>query len=88
LVSGATIKDKQIKDIEWFLPDGTEMQDEHWDHNYARSLAIFLNGEGIRSRGKKGEKIKDDSFYIMFILQIFLLIINYHRKIMAPTGNL
>lgn len=63
---GQPIKDNKLKDIEWFLPDGTEMQDEHWDHNYARSLAIFLNGEGIRSRGKKGEKIKDDSFYIMF----------------------
>lgn len=63
---GQPIKGNGLKDIEWFLPEGTEMQDEHWDHNYARSLAVFLNGDGIRSLGKKGEKINDDSFYIMF----------------------
>lgn len=59
-------KGKGLKDIAWFLPEGTEMQDEHWDHDFARSLAVFLNGDGIRSQGKKGEKIMDDSFYILF----------------------
>lgn len=63
---GQAINGNGLKDIEWFLPEGTEMQDKHWDHDYARSLAVFLNGEGIRSEGKKGEEIKDDSFYIMF----------------------
>jgi isoamylase len=63
---GQPIKGNGLKDIAWFLPEGTEMEDEHWDHDYALSLAVFLNGEGIRSQGKKGEKIIDDSFYIMF----------------------
>ncbi len=63
---GQPIKGKGLKDIAWFLPEGTEMKDEHWAHEYARSLAVFLNGDGIRSPGRKGEKIKDDSFYIMF----------------------
>lgn len=63
---GQLIKGNGLKDIEWFLPEGTEMQDEHWNNDYARSLAVFLNGDGIRSQGKKGEKIIDDSFYIMF----------------------
>ncbi|MFN2396706.1 MAG: glycogen debranching protein GlgX [Bacteroidales bacterium] len=63
---GQPIKGNELKDIAWFLPEGTEMQNEHWDHDYARSLAVFLNGDGIRSLGKKGEKINDDSFYIMF----------------------
>lgn len=56
----------ELNDIAWFLPEGTEMKDEHWNNDYARSLAVFLNGDGIRSQGKKGEKIIDDSFYIMF----------------------
>jgi isoamylase len=63
---GQPIKGGGLKDIGWFLPDGTEMEDEHWDQDYARSLAIFLNGEGIRSLGPRGEKITDDNFYIMF----------------------
>lgn len=63
---GQPIKGNGLKDIAWFLPEGTEMKDEHWNHDYASSLAVFLNGDGIRSPGQKGEKIKDDSFYIMF----------------------
>lgn len=63
---GQPIKGGGLKDIGWFLPDGTEMQDEHWDQDYARSLAIFLNGNGIRSLGPHGERIIDDNFYIMF----------------------
>ncbi len=63
---GQPIKGGGLKDIGWFLPDGTEMEDEHWDQDYARSLAIFLNGEGIRSLGPRGEKITDDNFYVMF----------------------
>jgi isoamylase len=55
-----------LKDIEWFLPEGIEMEDEHWDNDNALSLAIFLNGHGIHSYGKKGEKPIDDSFYLMF----------------------
>jgi isoamylase len=63
---GKAVKLNGLKDIEWFLPEGFEMQEEHWNHDNALSLAIFLNGHGIHSRGKKGEETKDDSFYIMF----------------------
>ena len=27
---------------------------------------MYLNGEGITSRGPRGERIRDDSFYIIF----------------------
>lgn len=63
---GQPIKGSGLKDIVWFLPEGKEMQEEHWNQDYASSLAVFLNGEGIRSMGKRGEEIIDDSFYIMF----------------------
>ncbi|RQP17852.1 MAG: glycogen debranching enzyme GlgX, partial [Parapedobacter sp.] len=42
------------------------MPDESWDHGFARSLAIFLSGEGIHSIGEKGEQIVDDNFYLIF----------------------
>lgn len=63
---GQPIKGAGIEDIAWFLPDGSEMNDEHWNHDFAKSLAVFLNGHGIRSSGPKGEQIKDDNFYVIF----------------------
>lgn len=55
-----------IEDIAWFLPNGSEMTEKHWNNSYAKSLGVFLNGRGIRSLGPTGEQIIDDSFYIMF----------------------
>lgn len=63
---GQPIKGIGVEDIAWFLPDGTEMEDHNWNEDFARSLGIFLHGNGIRSKGPKGEKIMDDSFYIIF----------------------
>ncbi|MFO8000082.1 MAG: glycogen debranching protein GlgX [Marinilabilia sp.] len=60
------IKGEDVTDIEWFSPDGTEMSREHWESVCAKSLGVFLSGQGIRSVSKKGEPVKDDSFYLMF----------------------
>ncbi|WP_090973628.1 glycogen debranching protein GlgX [Parapedobacter composti] len=64
--TGQPIKGVGVEDIAWFLPDGREMPDENWDHDFARSLAVFLNGHGIRSVDEKGQRIVDDSFYLIF----------------------
>jgi len=63
---GQPIKGMGVEDIGWFLPDGSEMTEEHWNQDFAKSMAVFLNGQGIRSVGPKGEQIIDDSFYIIF----------------------
>jgi glycogen operon protein len=63
---GMPVKGIGLEDIAWFLPEGTEMDDEHWQHDFARSLAVYLNGKGIRSLNEQGEKIIDDDFYVMF----------------------
>ena len=63
---GRPIKGDGVEDIAWFLPEGTEMEEEHWEESYAKSLAVFLYGKGIRSKGLRGEQIVDDSFYLMF----------------------
>lgn len=62
---GQPIKGKGLEDIAWFLPEGTEMSENHWNKDYAKSLGVFLNGKGIHSKGPKGEMIIDDSFYVM-----------------------
>lgn len=63
---GQPIKGLGVEDISWFLPNGSEMQDENWKHDYAKSLAVFLSGRGIRTVGPKGEHVMDDNFYILF----------------------
>jgi glycogen operon protein len=42
------------------------MSEEHWSHDFAKSLAVYLNGKGLHARGPKGEQIVDDSFYVIF----------------------
>lgn len=63
---GLPVLHSGLQDIAWFLPDGTEMTEENWMHDFAKSLGVFLNGNGIRSLGPKGEHILDDSFYVIF----------------------
>ncbi|GAA4298731.1 glycogen debranching protein GlgX [Nibribacter koreensis] len=63
---GQQIKGLGLEDIAWFLPNGTDMGDEHWDEEHAKSLAIYLNGRGVHTRGPKGEIVIDDSFYVIF----------------------
>jgi glycogen operon protein len=63
---GLPIKGSGVEDIAWFLPEGTEMTRRNWSHDFAKSLAVFLNGKGLRSRGPSGEQIVDDSFYVIF----------------------
>lgn len=63
---GQPIKGVGVEDIAWFLPDGSEMSDEHWSHDFAKSMAIFLSGRGLHASGPRGEQIVDDNFYIIF----------------------
>jgi len=64
--SGKLIKGIGLEDISWFLPNGDEMSDENWNHDFAKSLAVFLNGRGIPTLGENGEQIVDDNFYVIF----------------------
>lgn len=63
---GEPVLHSGLEDIAWFLPEGTEMTEENWRHDFAKSLGVFLNGQGIRSKGPKGERIIDESFYVIF----------------------
>jgi len=56
----------RLPDIGWYAPDGSEMTDEDWDAGYAKSMAVYLNGQGIPDRDERGQRIVDDSFYLCF----------------------
>lgn len=62
---GRPIHGSKVDDIEWFTPDGAVMSDEHWDAGFAKSIGIFLNGDGIASLDDRGNRMRDDSFYLL-----------------------
>ncbi|HKP07567.1 MAG TPA: glycogen debranching protein GlgX [Microbacterium sp.] len=55
-----------IPDIAWARPDGSQMQPEDWDSGFGRAVAVFLNGDGIRERDRRGDPISDDHFIVLF----------------------
>jgi glycogen operon protein len=55
-----------LEDIGWFTPSGEAMSDDDWDEGYARSVAVFFNGEGIRELDPRGGRVVDDSFFLLF----------------------
>jgi isoamylase len=63
---GRVVKGSTIEDIGWFTPAGEWMSEDDWDSGFAKSVAVFLNGEGIREPDSRGERIVDDSFFLLF----------------------
>jgi isoamylase len=63
---GRLIKEINVKDIDWFLPDGREMTEENWKSGFAKSLSVYLNGSFLDMRSAKGEEVNDDNFFIIF----------------------
>ncbi|MCS5729790.1 glycogen debranching protein GlgX [Herbiconiux moechotypicola] len=55
-----------LPDIVWLNSDASEMQPEEWDSPLSRAVGVFLNGEGIRARGARGEVLTDVHFLLYF----------------------
>ncbi|QXG76495.1 glycogen debranching protein GlgX [Modestobacter sp. L9-4] len=55
-----------VQDIAWLTPAGELMSDEDWDAGYAKSMAMYLNGHGIRETDERGEDLVDDCFVLAF----------------------
>jgi isoamylase len=62
---GRPIGGDGVKDLAWFTPEGVEMNDADWASTTARTLGMYLSGDGIRSRGPRGERITDSSFLLL-----------------------
>jgi len=59
-------RDDALGDIAWFTPTATSMTEQDWSVGFAKSLAVFLNGSAITEPGPRGERVDDDSFYLLF----------------------
>jgi isoamylase len=68
--------DGGLQDIAWLTPAGHQMTDSDWHTGYARSLAVFLNGDAITEPGPRGETVRDQNFLLLF---------NAHREPMSFT---
>ncbi|TJY71471.1 glycogen debranching protein GlgX [Arthrobacter sp. CAU 1506] len=55
-----------LSDVVWLTPEGTLMEPEDWGEALGRCIGIFLNGQGIRGRDDRGQRITDEHFLIYF----------------------
>ncbi len=63
---GHVVRGTHLKDIAWFLPDGTEMSEKNWKDFFAKTLAVFINGKGLRMSDPEGRPMNDDHFFVVF----------------------
>ncbi len=63
---GRAIHGEKQEDIAWFNPSGEKMKEEHWGEEHAKSIGLYLNGQGIVSPDLRGERVVDDTFYLAF----------------------
>jgi glycogen operon protein len=63
---GRAIHGPETSDIGWYKPDGQPMSDQDWQSGFVKSLGVYLNGKAIPSLGARGERVMDDSFYLLF----------------------
>src|ERR1700726_5246055 len=68
---GRKIRGSEIKDIMWFNPGGSEMEDEEWNTAFMRTLGVMLSGDTIDVRDFYGRPIQDDTF---------LMLLNAHHE--------
>ncbi len=62
---GHPLDDGDVKDLAWFTASGVEMTAADWSAPAARTIGMFLSGKSIRNRGPRGERVTDDSFFIL-----------------------
>ena len=62
---GRQIRGSRIKDLTWFSPDGSEMTDDEWQAPGVKTLGVQYAGDAIEERGRRGERLVDDTLLII-----------------------
>ncbi len=63
---GRAIHGTGVGDIAWFRPDGTEMEEHDWQASFAKTLGVFLNGDGLREPDPRGLPMRSGTFFLVF----------------------
>jgi glycogen operon protein len=61
---GLRVELGDVKDIVWLNADGREMTDADWDQSGARSVGMFLAGNGLNEYDDQGRAIRDVNFLL------------------------
>jgi len=64
--SGQPVAGAGVRDVVWFKPDGEEMTQQEWAHDFARCLGVYLNGRGITEPDERGQPMTDTDFIMLF----------------------
>ncbi len=62
---GDFIWDSQQKDLQWFRPDGSEMNQGDWEQPFTRSFAYLLGGDATGLRDERGQDIVGDAVLVL-----------------------
>ncbi len=65
-LQGAKVGDDDVKDCDWFRPDGNAMQETDWQNTPAPVFGMALSGGGITEHSARGEALVDDDFLLLF----------------------
>ncbi|MCC7327646.1 MAG: glycogen debranching protein GlgX [Burkholderiales bacterium] len=63
---GRSLLGVEAKDITWLKPDGTDMTDQEWNHDFTRCLGVFLSGSRLDETDSRGRPVIDDDFILLF----------------------
>jgi glycogen operon protein len=63
---GTRVAGESLPDIVWLNTAGEPMVSADWDEDLARTVALFLNGNGIRERDVRGQDVTDVNFLLLF----------------------
>ncbi|QPK82653.1 glycogen debranching protein GlgX [Corynebacterium qintianiae] len=66
LEGGALGNDVMHREIAWLVPSGKLMKREDWDFAFGKALMVYLNGDAISEPDRRGQRVSDDSFILMF----------------------
>lgn len=66
LAGGALGADAGDREIAWLVPDGGLMTQEDWDSAFGKALTVYLNGDAITETDRRGRRVTDDSFILVF----------------------
>jgi glycogen operon protein len=56
----------EVSDIAWFTPAGAEMTGDDWEAGLGKGMTVFLNGDAISEPDPRGQRVRDDSFLLLF----------------------
>ncbi|HVE49991.1 MAG TPA: glycogen debranching protein GlgX [Casimicrobiaceae bacterium] len=63
---GRAVSPNSAKDVAWLKPDGSEMTEQEWEHDFARCLGVCFGGDALASIDARGQPLVDDTFLVLF----------------------